>query len=74
MRTGTCGSRGVTSGWSGDDADECDDQTIDVGDVATLVGPDRDETTPISVARNTGLQRDYWIMTKLNALLERRLV
>ncbi len=51
-----------------------DDKTIDVGDVATLVGPDRDEITPISVARSTGLQRDYWIMTKLNALLDRRLV
>ena len=49
-----------------------DDKTVDVGDVATLVGPDRDEITPISVARRTGLQRDYWTMTKLNALLERR--
>ena len=49
-----------------------DEKTVEVGDIATLVGPDRDEITPITVARNTGLERDYWTMTKLNALLARR--
>ena len=51
-----------------------DERTVEVGDVATLVGPDRDEIKPISVARGTGLERDYWIMTKLNALLARKVV
>ncbi len=48
-----------------------DERTVDVGDVATLVGPDRDEIQPKTVAANTGLERDYWIMTKLNPLLDR---
>lgn len=50
------------------------EKTVEVGDVATLVGPDHDEITPIEVARRSGIQRDYWIMTKLNALLHRRVV
>ena len=50
------------------------DQTVEVGDVATLVGPDRPALRPITVARRTGLERDYWLMTKLNALLARRVV
>ena len=51
-----------------------DDRTVAVGDVATLVGPDREEITPIELARRTGLERDYWVMTRLNALLARRVV
>jgi alanine racemase len=47
------------------------DKTVDVGDVATLVGPDRTEITPDSVARDSGLERDYWLTTKLNPLLRR---
>ena len=49
-------------------------KTVDVGDVATLVGPDRVEITPREIARNSGLERDYWIMTRLNALLHRVVV
>jgi alanine racemase len=48
--------------------------TVSVGDVATLVGPDRDAITPIEVAKRTGLERDYWVMTRLNPLLARRVV
>jgi alanine racemase len=48
--------------------------TVAVGDIATLVGPDREEITPIELARRTGLERDYWVMTRLNALLARRVV
>ncbi len=50
------------------------DREVSVGDVATLVGPDRDEITPIAVAKGAGLDRDYWVMTKLNALLHRKVV
>ncbi len=49
-------------------------KTIEVGDVATLIGPDRAEIAPIEVARRGGVERDYWIMTKLNALLHRVVV
>ena len=51
-----------------------DEQTVDVGDVATLVGPDKPEIHPKAIAVSTGLDRDYWIMTKLNALLYRKVV
>lgn len=51
-----------------------DDKTVAVGDVATLVGPDAPEIRPKAVAVATGLDRDYWIMTKLNALLYRKVV
>ena len=47
------------------------DKTVSVGDIATLVGPDRAEITPDAVARNSGLDRDYWLATKLNPLLHR---
>lgn len=46
-------------------------KTVEVGDIATLVGPDRAEITPDTVARNSGLERDYWLATKLNPLLRR---
>lgn len=49
-------------------------QTVNVGDVATLVGPDRVEISPIEIAKNTGLERDYWTMTRLNALIHRKVV
>ncbi len=48
--------------------------TIKVGDVATLIGPDRDEIAPIEVARRSGIERDYWTMTRLNSLLHRVVV
>ena len=50
------------------------ERTIEVGDIATLVGPDRAEIEPTTVATSTGMERDYWIMTKLNPLLDRRVV
>ncbi len=50
------------------------EQTVQAGDTATLVGPDRPEITPIEVAGRSGIERDYWTMTKLNALLHRRVV
>ena len=49
-------------------------KTVEVGDVATLIGPDAPEIRPKAVAVSTGLDRDYWIMTKLNALLYRTVV
>lgn len=51
-----------------------DEKTVSVGDVATLVGPDAPEIRPKAIAVATGLDRDYWIMTKLNALLHRKVV
>ena len=51
-----------------------DEKKVEVGDVATLVGPDHPDITPIAVATQSGLVRDYWIMTKLSALLHRRVV
>lgn len=51
-----------------------DEKRVDVGDIATLVGPDHPDVTPIAVATQTGLVRDYWIMTRLNALLHRVVV
>lgn len=51
-----------------------EDKTVAVGDIATLVGPDRDEITPIALAKRTGLERDYWVMTRLNPLLARSVV
>jgi alanine racemase len=51
-----------------------DEKTVGIGDIATLIGPDDPEITPIAIAEKTDLQRDYWIMTKLNALLRRKVV
>jgi alanine racemase len=51
-----------------------DEKRVEVGDIATLVGPDHPDISPIAVAARCGLGRDYWIMTKLNALLHRRVV
>jgi len=46
-------------------------KTVEVGDIATLVGPERAEITPDAVARRSGLERDYWLATKLNPLVHR---
>ena len=51
-----------------------EEKSVEVGDVATVIGPDHAEITPIAVAEKTDLQRDYWIMTKLSALLKRKVV
>ncbi len=51
-----------------------EEKVVEIGDIATLIGPDHPEITPIAVAEKTGLQRDYWIMTKLSALLRRKVV
>ncbi len=50
------------------------EKTVSIGDIATLTGPDHPNITPITVATQAGLARDYWIMTKLNALLSRKVV
>jgi alanine racemase len=47
------------------------EKRVEVGDVATLIGPDHPDITPAAIAAQTGLDRDYWIMTKLSALLRR---
>ncbi|MFC2164297.1 alanine racemase [Acidobacteriota bacterium] len=50
------------------------EKTVSIGDIATLTGPDHPDISPIAVATQAGIERDYWIMTKLNALLHRRVV
>jgi alanine racemase len=50
------------------------EKTVNIGDIATLTGPDHPDITPFAVATQSGLERDYWIMTKLNALLHRKVV
>jgi len=50
------------------------EKTVSIGDIATLTGPDHPNIIPIAVATQAGLERDYWIMTKLNALLSRKIV
>jgi alanine racemase len=49
-------------------------KTVEVGDIATLIGTENPDISPQSVAENSGLDRDYWIMTKLNPLLHRKVV
>lgn len=51
-----------------------EERHVELGDVATLIGPEHPEITPIAVARRVDLDRDYWIMTRLNALLRRLVV
>lgn len=46
-------------------------KTVEVGDIATLVGPEHPAITPDAIARDSGLERDYWLATKLNPLLRR---
>jgi alanine racemase len=50
-----------------------DEKTVEVGDVATLIGPDDPAVTPHAVAEKTGLGF-YPMITKLNALLPKRVV
>jgi alanine racemase len=49
------------------------DRTVDVGDVATLIGPDNPAILPHTVCERTGV-RFLALITKLNARLRRRLV
>jgi len=48
------------------------ERTVEVGDPATLIGPDDPAIESIAVARKTGLDR-YGMITKFSALLPRRL-
>ncbi len=45
------------------------DKTVELRDVAALVGPDRHEILPGTVAGESGSENPCWIMTKPNALL-----
>ncbi len=49
------------------------DRTVEVGDVATLIGPDDPAILPHTVAHRTGV-RFLALITKLNARLPRRIV
>ena len=49
------------------------DRTVEVGDVATLIGPDDPAIEPHEVAARTGLTF-YPMITKLSALLPKRVV
>jgi len=49
-------------------------KTVKVGDYATVIGPDHPDIAPQSIADTAGLDSDYWIMTKLNPLMHRRVV
>jgi len=49
-----------------------DERTVEIGDVATLIGPDDPAITPHAVAEKTGVGF-YGMITKMNALLPRRL-
>lgn len=50
-----------------------DERAVDVGDVATLIGPDDPAITPHAVAEQTGVGF-YPLITKMNALLPKKLV
>ena len=47
------------------------EKKVNVGDIATLVGPDHEDITPDAIAQKSGLDRDYWLTTKLNPLVHR---
>lgn len=49
-------------------------KTVEVGDIATVVGADHPDIVPQRVAELAGLDSGYEIMTKLNALLHRKVV
>ncbi len=49
-------------------------KTVEVGDIATVVGTDHPAIAPQAVAQKAGLDSEYWIMTKLNPLLHRKVV
>ena len=50
-----------------------DEKTVEVGDVATLIGPDDPAIHPETIAEETGTAY-FTLITKLSALLPRRLV
>jgi len=49
-------------------------KTVEVGDIATVIGTDHPDIAPQIVAEKAGLYSDYDIMTKLNSLLHRKVV
>jgi alanine racemase len=49
------------------------EKTVDVGDVATLIGPDHQAVLPHTVADRTGV-RFLRLIQKMNARLPRRVV
>ncbi len=51
-----------------------DHQTVHVGDIATVSGPDHPAIIPQTIADQAELDSDYWLMTKLNPLLHRKVV
>lgn len=50
-----------------------EEKTVEVGDTATLIGPDDPAITPHAVAEKTG-GRFYTLITKMSALLPKRVV
>lgn len=50
-----------------------EEKTVEVGDTATLIGPDDPAITPHAVAEKTG-RRFYTLITKMNAFLPKRVV
>jgi alanine racemase len=51
-----------------------DNKTVEVGDIATIIGTDHSDIAPQLVAEQSGLYSDYDIMTKLNPLLHRKVI
>jgi alanine racemase len=51
-----------------------DRKTVEVDDIATIIGTEHPDIAPQSVAEKSGLDSDYDIMTKLNPLLHRKVV
>jgi len=49
-------------------------KTVEVGDIATLVGTEKPDIAPQTLAEKAGFDFDYEIMTKLNPLLHRKVV
>jgi alanine racemase len=49
-------------------------KTVNVGDIATVIGTSHPDIAPQAVAEKAGLDSDYSIMTKLNPLLHRKVV
>jgi len=49
-------------------------KTVEVGDIATLVGTEQPDIAPQTLAEKAGFDFDYEIMTKLNPLLHRKVV
>ena len=47
---------------------------VAVDDIATGIGTDHPAIAPQAVAQKAGLDSDYWILTKLNPLLPRKVL